>query len=160
MEPRSTYMPVSWASPDVSGPIDLKSNYRWLLAEVADTHGNRVTYSYICTAAPVCYPSEILYLNSGVTDPSAGDRIHRLPAGHEGSRNPRHRQGPRRASAGSSRASLMRVGGTRLRAYKLSYVLEWLDRAAAPEQGPAVRRQLGGGQRQQHHRFVPAALGF
>ena len=39
----------------------LAGYYRWLLAQVVDTHGNVVTYDYDCPELPVCFPKTISY---------------------------------------------------------------------------------------------------
>ncbi len=46
---------------------NVANDYRWLLSEVIDTHGNQVVYSYSCPTAPVCYPSSISYNGTTVT---------------------------------------------------------------------------------------------
>lgn len=62
---RSIYRPVStWGSSVPSGdddPAKLRNQYRWLLAQVIDTHGNTVSYSYSCGVLPSCWPTRIAY---------------------------------------------------------------------------------------------------
>lgn len=62
---RSIYRSVStWGSTVPTGdpdPTKLRTQYRWLLAEVIDTHGNTVSYSYTCAILPACWPSQITY---------------------------------------------------------------------------------------------------
>lgn len=62
---RSVYRPVStWGSSVPSGDTDpdkLRNQYRWLLAEVIDTHGNTVSYGYSCGVLPSCWPNQITY---------------------------------------------------------------------------------------------------
>ncbi len=62
---RSIFKAVStWGSTvdsSDSNPTLIRDSYRWLLAEVIDTSGNIVTYSYGCRTLPVCYPSTIIY---------------------------------------------------------------------------------------------------
>jgi RHS repeat-associated protein len=60
---RLLFRPVgTWSgtNPDSDAAL-IKQNLRWLLAEVKDTHGNIVTYSYGCRVYPVCYPDTIAY---------------------------------------------------------------------------------------------------
>ena len=62
---RSIYRPVStWGSTVPSGdtdPAKLQNQFRWLLAQVIDTHGNTVSYSYGCGILPSCWPTRITY---------------------------------------------------------------------------------------------------
>lgn len=59
---RSVYQTVStWASGIGSTPADVAHRFRWRLAQVIDTDGNTVTYSYDCATLPVCWPSRIAY---------------------------------------------------------------------------------------------------
>lgn len=59
---RSVYQAVStWASGIGSTPADVAHRFRWRLAQVIDTDGNTVTYSYDCATLPVCWPSRIAY---------------------------------------------------------------------------------------------------
>ena len=62
---RSIYRPVStWGSTVPSGDTDpdkLRNQFRWLLAQVIDTHGNTVSYSYSCGILPSCWPTQITY---------------------------------------------------------------------------------------------------
>ena len=62
---RSIYRPVStWGSTVPSGDTDpamLQNQFRWLLAQVVDTHGNTVSYSYSCGILPSCWPTQITY---------------------------------------------------------------------------------------------------
>jgi len=58
----STYRSVqTWASGGDPVPVDIALRFRWRLAEVRDTHGNTVTWSYDCTTLPACWPSRITY---------------------------------------------------------------------------------------------------
>lgn len=40
--------------------------YRWLVSQVEDTHGNKVSYAYTCDTLPVCYPQTITFANRTV----------------------------------------------------------------------------------------------
>lgn len=44
----------------------LAYQYRWLVTSVTDTHGNAVTYSYVCPELPTCYPNTITYNGSTI----------------------------------------------------------------------------------------------
>ncbi|MCB1386186.1 MAG: hypothetical protein KDJ80_09640 [Nitratireductor sp.] len=52
------FMATAPTDPD---EITEAEDYRWLLASVEDTNGNRVDYDYTCADAPVCYPDTISY---------------------------------------------------------------------------------------------------
>ncbi|SEM35836.1 SpvB/TcaC N-terminal domain-containing protein, partial [Xaviernesmea oryzae] len=62
----STFSSVSalaGTSPAAGTPdYDLQRN-RWFLSSVSDTNGNKLTYTYTCADAPVCYPQRISYSN-------------------------------------------------------------------------------------------------
>ncbi len=67
-----SYQPIAtWGSYNSGDPDAVKraTNYRWLLASVADTHGNIVQYSYWCDGVPDCYiaPSPTTATRSGST---------------------------------------------------------------------------------------------
>jgi RHS repeat-associated protein len=54
-----SYYPLSnWAS-GASGNVG--TQFRWLLANVVDTHGNTTSYSYFCDTLPSCYVNMIDY---------------------------------------------------------------------------------------------------
>lgn len=63
----STYRPVGFWNASSSQDARLKSDYRWLLASVADTDGNTITYTYDCAALPTCYATSIGFGASVVT---------------------------------------------------------------------------------------------
>ncbi|MDK9697047.1 MAG: FG-GAP-like repeat-containing protein [Siculibacillus sp.] len=59
---RRIYRSVStWAGGAGSVPADVAEHFRWRLAEVIDTHGNTVTWSYDCATLPACWPSRVAY---------------------------------------------------------------------------------------------------
>lgn len=58
---RSVYMPLSAYNATHPTEPGLVNNVRWLLRDVIDTRGNKVTYSYTCARAPVCWPEAIVY---------------------------------------------------------------------------------------------------
>jgi RHS repeat-associated protein len=59
---KSIYRAVStWGPGNGSVPADIADRFRWRLAEVIDTRGNTVTWSYDCATLPACWPSRIAY---------------------------------------------------------------------------------------------------
>lgn len=59
-----TYQVVAtWGTYNAADPNAVKraTNYRWLLASVADVHGNTVLYNYGCDGVPDCYIDTITY---------------------------------------------------------------------------------------------------
>jgi len=57
----STYRPLANWNPGGAQDARLRDSYRWLLADVRDTDGNTVSYSYDCATLPACYVSAIDY---------------------------------------------------------------------------------------------------
>jgi RHS repeat-associated protein len=62
----STYRPVGYWNPSSTEDLRLRNDYRWLLASVADTDGNTITYGYDCVALPTCYVTSIAFGASAV----------------------------------------------------------------------------------------------
>lgn len=62
-------------SPRFRDVSSLTDTLRWVLTEVTDTHGNGVTYGYVCGAGSYCYISDISYgqgLVCAASQPSGG----------------------------------------------------------------------------------------
>ena len=109
----STYAAVSsWGAADATFPM-LANDTRWLLASVADTHGNTVVYSYQCADAPVCWPQSIVYNGTVIM-------LH-----HEAAPQEAHLT----LATGKNLVALdqrltaidIATGGSRVRAYNLTY---------------------------------------
>lgn len=49
-----------------SDPVELRTQYRWLLANIIDTHNNTVNFVYSCPVAPQCQLSQINYTGTVV----------------------------------------------------------------------------------------------
>jgi len=104
---------ATWGSYNAGDPDAVKraTNFRWLLASAADTHGNIVQYSYSCDGVPDCYIDTIAYNGNTV-------RFYRET-----------RTDPISYATGAGLASInyrlksidVQVGGQRVRAYALSY---------------------------------------
>jgi hypothetical protein len=58
--------PVSYFMPGSSDPLKLRTEYRWLLAKIIDTHGNTVSLNYDCDVAPQCELETITYTGTRV----------------------------------------------------------------------------------------------
>ncbi|PWW01514.1 RHS repeat-associated protein [Hoeflea marina] len=56
--------------------LTLSRDFRWLVAEVVDTHGNRIVYSYACDTLPACHPSAVALYNQGASTPYARTLFH------------------------------------------------------------------------------------
>lgn len=46
---------------------NLQRNGRWLLAQVKDTNGQSINFSYTCPDLPVCYPNTVSYTGATIT---------------------------------------------------------------------------------------------
>jgi RHS repeat-associated protein len=55
--------PSTWTTYDTGNANEVKeaTDYRWLLSDVTDTHGNTVTYAYTCDGVPDCFIDTISY---------------------------------------------------------------------------------------------------
>jgi Insecticide toxin TcdB middle/N-terminal region/Salmonella virulence plasmid 65kDa B protein/FG-GAP-like repeat len=62
-----TYSSVGPMGTAGTTPVNVQTNYRWLLTSMVDTHGNTVTYAYTCDQLPVCWPSAIAYNGTVLT---------------------------------------------------------------------------------------------
>jgi len=56
--PTNETTPVSPSDPTA---VTLANNYRWLLRQVTDPHGNQVTFAYVCSNAAYCHIDTITY---------------------------------------------------------------------------------------------------
>ena len=107
------YLPAAIWLAGNAGNGQLASNFRWLLANATDTHGNRVTYDYRCEADGQCYPKSIAYNGTTIS-------FH-LEA------RPGEDQNTYATGLGLARAALriatidISTGGARVHAYRLSY---------------------------------------
>ena len=107
------YNPIATWLGSGSSNAQLISNFRWLLASVADTRGNRIDYDYRCEADAQCYPKSIRYNGTVVTF-----HLEARPTEDQNS----YATGLSLAQAKSRIATVdITTGGERVRAYRLTY---------------------------------------